>query len=162
VPLLSDPSLQVVVVDHEGVVWKVGRPVHPGASLSYSFFHSYNKSLVEEEFILAEKGIVPSRILYTSDSYDYRESTYESDVKINNGIIEVSIAPGYALDILPVRVAYYGRQQLVISSGTYQKKVELNQLFKAGEGVMIQIKKRSVWSRLLDQIAAVLEDWQYE
>lgn len=116
-------------------------PVNQIGALAYTYTQSYDRGTVVEYFRLADQELLPVRMTYTTDSYDYHGSRYpDSTLEVQDDMYEVMIhsAPGYPS--ISYRVGYTIEQILVVESATDLYRIRFQDIGAPGELITVQVQ----------------------
>ncbi|MCB2225836.1 MAG: hypothetical protein KQH53_04090 [Desulfarculaceae bacterium] len=86
--------------------------------LTIRFFHSYDRHWVSESFAVAGGRLVPVEVDYADDTYDYRDTRYQSQATVERERVRLSHiqpAPSDRLREIITRVAFTKPQQLILA-----------------------------------------------
>ncbi|RLE91693.1 MAG: hypothetical protein DRN04_12170 [Thermoprotei archaeon] len=115
--------------------------VSDGTRLSYNFLHSYDKDRVVEEFVVEDSMLKPVKVVYSSDTYDYRELRYKCTVKMENGKIILYVKDNVKFKSIIYQVAYLAPQKLTVNINGKIYRYYLQWFGKCGEAVKLEIEE---------------------
>jgi len=115
--------------------------VSNGASISVEFLHSYDKDHVVEIFEVEDNMFKPVKVVYSSDTYDYRELRYNSTSRIEYGRIVLYIKDNVRFKSITYQIAYLAPQKLTVTVDDESYEYYLQWFGKKGEAVKLEVVK---------------------
>ncbi len=109
--------------------------------LSIKFLHSYDKDEVIEVFSIIHGLFKPIKVVYSSDSYDYREWRYNGTIMVNSTRIVLLINNGPQYNELFYQIAYLAPQELTITSNGERRIFHLQWFGKSGEAIKLRVER---------------------
>ena len=117
--------------------------VRDALTMTIRFFHSYDRQWVEETFILKKEGFVPHEVLYSDDSYDFRDQRYDGDIIIGDRAIRITHIKSPKRGVLKriiSRVAYTKPQELIIKRKKGMIRVLFTNWGDPGHPILFSLK----------------------
>lgn len=109
--------------------------------ISIEFFHSYDKDYVVEVFEIENNMFKPVKVVYSSDTYDYRELRYNSTSIIKYGKIILYVKDNVKFKSITYQIAYLAFQKLTITVNGKSYEYYLQWFGKKGEAVKLEVVK---------------------
>ncbi|MHA1754650.1 MAG: hypothetical protein ACTSYR_03950 [Candidatus Odinarchaeia archaeon] len=114
--------------------------VSSNTTILINFLHSYDRDNVTEAFIVLQNNFKPIWVIYSSDSYDYREVRYNGTVSYFDSKLILRIRDKVEYNSLLYEVAYLSPQKLTIKNNKHKKVYYLQWFGDPGEAIQLQIK----------------------
>ena len=117
---LPNPSLVIYNETKDTLIYKTSSK--EVLDIYYKYQQSYDRGIIEEFFILQDNKIIPTLMIYDTDSYDYHGSRYKNAVyKVieNRCYVNISENPGYSE--IRYRVGYTIEQEIRITTNNDEK-----------------------------------------
>ena len=109
--------------------------------LSIKFLHSYDRDEIIEVFSIVHDLFKPIKVIYSSDSYDYREWRYKSIIVVNDTKIVLLINDGPQYNELFYQIAYLAPQELTITCNGERRIFYLQWFGKSGEATKLRVER---------------------
>lgn len=114
--------------------------------LTLIMHHSYDQRPVAESFVIERGLLVPTRVVFDTDTYDLRRSRYPgAQVRTKDGRVVVRITRPRPADRLPAirgRVAHGAPQVLLVQTAWGELRLSLDRLGPGGTPYFIGVAPR--------------------
>ncbi|RJX29777.1 MAG: hypothetical protein C4525_13880 [Desulfarculus sp.] len=119
-------------------------PVEQVRRLSLIVQHSYDQRPVAESFIIQRGRLVPTEVVFDTDTYDLRRSRYPgARVESDGGLVTITVTHPRPADKLPAiqgRVAHGAPQVLVVETTRGRRHLSLDCLGPGGTPYFIGVR----------------------
>ena len=118
-------------------------PLNGVKRISIKFFHSYDMQWVKETFYIAKKSFVPFEVIYYSDTYDFRDTRYNSKIEIKKDRIrlyEIKPKKSDILNKIILRIAYMRTQKLILTKDIVETDYSFYQWGSPGDQIILMIR----------------------
>lgn len=109
--------------------------------ISIEFFHSYDKDYVVEVFKIEDNMFKPIEVIYSSDTYDYRELRYNGTLVIKNDKIILRVKDNVMFKSIIYQIAYLAPQKLTVIVNGKSYEYYLQWFGERGEAVKLEVVK---------------------
>jgi hypothetical protein len=107
------------------------------------FFHSFDRHWVEETFRIEAGCFLPTEVIYSDDTYDYRDQRYQCRAQVEPGDIrltDIKPRPADRLAVIRTRVAHIRSQRLILHGKGGDVSYLFSQWGNPGEPLVLSVK----------------------
>lgn len=132
----GNPTFVVYNKSRDEVVYRV--PSGKVELLVYTYRQSYDRGIIEEFFVIRDGKLVPTKMTYDTDSYDYHGSRYtraERTLIDNRWHITIEEHEGYPE--ISYRVGYTIEQELQVITDEEEHSFRFNRIGNPGDLLVV-------------------------